>query len=234
MEQFSNFSQSTLSASLDATATSVAVADASHFPAVGNFRVWVDDEIMACSGRTGNVLTVARGQEGTTAVSHSNGAAIAHGMTAASLIAAVTDRLPTASEVVRGQSTIAAASGAWQDVRDDSTLAYCELSLPAGRYLLLAGADAVLQATASGGVSVSLAGRIADTLGTVYGPTPNLALSTTPGLLFLGHVSWSALATLSASRTLRMQAARFDQLGGVTWQNSFFLAPSLDSIRLGD
>ena len=80
-EQLSNNAASTLNGGIDNIVTSLTVANGSVFPATGNFRIIVDSEIMICSARATNVLTVSRGQETTSAASHSNGAAVTHILT---------------------------------------------------------------------------------------------------------------------------------------------------------
>lgn len=72
---FKNFAGSTLVGNYDATATLVSVADGSVFPDVateGEFVCVIEDvnanrEVVRCTGRTGEQLTLLRGQEGTTA-----------------------------------------------------------------------------------------------------------------------------------------------------------------------
>lgn len=233
MDNLSNFSSSTLSSSILSSDLSLSLSSLSSFPSPP-FLLTVDQEVLRCTAVAGSTLTVARGQEGSTAADHAAGAVVRAGLTVGGLVGQIVGRQATGQEVVRGLSSITASSGVWQDVRDDSTLEYVEMTLTVGRYLVLAQADAVLQGTKTGTMAISFGGRVADTLGSVYGPESSLVYVTDPGKLSLGHVSWSALATLSSSRTLRMQAARFDQVPTVTWQNSFFLAPTLQAIRLGD
>lgn len=85
MQQFKNFADSTLNGGIDNSVTSIVVVDGSRFPSDGEFYVVVDSEIILVSARSGNTLTVSRGQEGTTAVSHSSGATITWVLTAATL-----------------------------------------------------------------------------------------------------------------------------------------------------
>lgn len=73
---------STLSSGITSGATVLSVADASTWP-TANFNVLIDrgqvgEEKVFCSTRTGNSLTVTRGQDGTTAAAHTSGAAIEH------------------------------------------------------------------------------------------------------------------------------------------------------------
>jgi hypothetical protein len=83
LEQIANSAASTLSAAIVSTsATTFTVANGTVFPSVGNFRVIIDSEIMICTSRSGNTLTVTRGQEGTTAATHLNAAPVTHVLTA--------------------------------------------------------------------------------------------------------------------------------------------------------
>jgi hypothetical protein len=80
-ELFSNTAQTTLATSAATAATTLAVVAGTVFAASGNFRVRVDDEIMLCTARTANTLTVVRGQEGTTAAYHAGGATVTQVLT---------------------------------------------------------------------------------------------------------------------------------------------------------
>jgi len=83
-ELFKNLKSTTLAEDLDDSETGVDVASAMGF-AGGNFRILVDQEIMKVTAVSGTTLTVARGQEGTFAAVHSNGATVKHILTAGSL-----------------------------------------------------------------------------------------------------------------------------------------------------
>ena len=72
------------SSSLDGAITNVAVAldvqtgDGGNFPATGDGDFWVciDAEILLCTSRAGDTLTVVRGAQGTANVAHDDGAAV--------------------------------------------------------------------------------------------------------------------------------------------------------------
>jgi hypothetical protein len=84
-EQFSNLAESILAIAIDSDDTTVVLTDASKFPATGDFRIVCEEEIMICTARTGNNLTVTRAQEGTSGVGHAIGETVAHVLTAASI-----------------------------------------------------------------------------------------------------------------------------------------------------
>jgi hypothetical protein len=75
-EQFANNAEDTLNGAIDASQTSIVLTNASEFPSVGNFRLIISNEMMLCTARSTNTLTVVRGVEGTTGASHSNGSVV--------------------------------------------------------------------------------------------------------------------------------------------------------------
>lgn len=85
-EVFANNATTTLNGTINDLVTSLTVTDGSAFPSMGNFRIRIDSEIMHCTGRSGNTLTVNRAIESTTAASHLNGATVSHILTSESLL----------------------------------------------------------------------------------------------------------------------------------------------------
>jgi hypothetical protein len=89
----SNNADTTLAAGITATSTSLTVADASLFPNAP-FRITVDAEIIevgAINRTTNTFSSLIRGQEGTTAASHSAGASIQNRFTAGTYAELATD-----------------------------------------------------------------------------------------------------------------------------------------------
>jgi hypothetical protein len=84
-ERFSNCGIYSLSAGIDNAVTALTVKSAVGFPAGGNFRIIIDNEIILVTDVQGKVFTVARAQEGTSAASHSADAAVFHVLTAGAL-----------------------------------------------------------------------------------------------------------------------------------------------------
>lgn len=91
-ELFANdLTDSTLSAGITAGATSLTLTtgQGARFPAavsgVTQFRVRIDDELMICTARSGDTLTVSRGAEGTTGATHATGAVVKQVVTADAL-----------------------------------------------------------------------------------------------------------------------------------------------------
>jgi hypothetical protein len=69
-EQYENNAQTTLNGAINNSVTSITVTDGSVFPSTGDFRLKIDTELLLCTARTGNTLTVTRAAESTTAASH--------------------------------------------------------------------------------------------------------------------------------------------------------------------
>ncbi|MBI1312843.1 hypothetical protein GC176_16260 [bacterium] len=67
---------STLTGMINATQTTITVANGSVFPAAGGFRVAIGSELLNVTAVSGNVLTVERGAEGSTAATHASGASV--------------------------------------------------------------------------------------------------------------------------------------------------------------
>lgn len=76
-----NNAESILTNAVSESDTSITVDDASVFP-VAPYRLTIEDEIIEVSAVSGNTLTVIRGMEETTAVSHNAGAKVENRMTA--------------------------------------------------------------------------------------------------------------------------------------------------------
>lgn len=85
-EKFANNPVTTLSGAINGATSAVAVTDGSVFPS-SYFRVLVGTEIMFCTSRSGNNLTVVRGSESSVAASHSSGDTITGIVTAGAMTA---------------------------------------------------------------------------------------------------------------------------------------------------
>lgn len=68
------YAEGDLNGGITAGATSLTLTDAAGLPSAGFFRLKINNEIMVCSGRSGNTVSIVeRGAEGTVAAAHSNG-----------------------------------------------------------------------------------------------------------------------------------------------------------------
>lgn len=79
--------RTTLASSVSDVATTMVVNAAVGFPASTPYTMIVDqdtvnEEVVTVTGRSGTTLTVTRGSDGSTAVAHSTGASVNHGVSA--------------------------------------------------------------------------------------------------------------------------------------------------------
>ncbi len=72
-EQILNRAVTTLNGAINSSTTSVTVDDGSVYPADGNFRIAIGNEILLVTSRATNVLTVIRGVEGSGGSDHADG-----------------------------------------------------------------------------------------------------------------------------------------------------------------
>lgn len=84
-EQLLNNASTSLNGGINNSTTTVVVNNGSVLPSSGNFRILIGSEIMLVTAISSNTLTVTRGAEGTTAVSHSSGDNVDHIYTKGSL-----------------------------------------------------------------------------------------------------------------------------------------------------
>lgn len=82
-----NRAVSTLASGINDSVTSldVAAGEGAKFPLTYPFHITIDDEILSCTNRSTDTLTVVRGQQGTTPAGHSAGAEISLNITAKSI-----------------------------------------------------------------------------------------------------------------------------------------------------
>jgi hypothetical protein len=76
---------STLDGAVNSSTTSIVLADASAFPALGSYRILVGRETMQVFSKSSNTLTVRRGAENSTAEAHDSGAACTRVLTKAAI-----------------------------------------------------------------------------------------------------------------------------------------------------
>lgn len=84
LEQFTNNATTTLDGAINNSTTTITLTSGTLFPAA-NFRLIIDTEIMFCTSRATNILTVIRGIESTTAASHADDVTVSHIITAGTL-----------------------------------------------------------------------------------------------------------------------------------------------------
>lgn len=72
--RFVNAQTLSLGTTTNTTNTTIVLSDATSLPSEGDFNISIEEEIMLVTHRTANSLTVVRGEDGTSAASHSSGA----------------------------------------------------------------------------------------------------------------------------------------------------------------
>jgi hypothetical protein len=97
-ERYSNAVTTTLDGSINDSVTTLDLDDASSWPP-SSFRVIIGTEIMFCTSRSTNTLTVIRGYEGTVAASHADGDPALHVLTAGAIDAIRRDILCAAGMI---------------------------------------------------------------------------------------------------------------------------------------
>lgn len=102
-ELFANNGSTTLNGAINNSVTSIVVTDGSVFPA-SNFRIIIGSELLFCSSRSTNTLTVIRGIESTTAASHADLDPVKHVLTAGGLDGLFDNILAAAGMVPRDAS----------------------------------------------------------------------------------------------------------------------------------
>lgn len=103
-EQIANSAQSTLAAGITNSQSTLVVQSAAGFPTLGNFRLQVDAEIMLVTAVSSTTFTITRAVEGTSAASHLAGSFATLIVTAASIIALITDRVGTLGSITPAAS----------------------------------------------------------------------------------------------------------------------------------
>ena len=103
-----NRAESTLASDITDVATSLTLAsgEGAKFPTT-NFHITIDDEILLCSSRSTDTLTVVREKEGTTGASHSSGAAVELRITAEVIDEKMGNPLTTQGDIlIRGSAGV--------------------------------------------------------------------------------------------------------------------------------
>lgn len=101
--------ETTLNGAINNSTTTVTVTSGAALPATTNgpFRIRIDDEYMKVTTRSTNTLTVVRGDDGSTAASHSDGAAVLHVLTTSGLIGVGSHVLRTGAYSARPAAGVA-------------------------------------------------------------------------------------------------------------------------------
>jgi hypothetical protein len=130
VEQFSNNPSTTLtnSGGISSSATSLTVASGGPFPSSGTFRIIIDGEIIQVTAVSGTTWTIVRGDGGSIAATHAQGANIYGILTAEALNSAVT--VQSAGTEVSDRRVLNFVSGA--TVADNSGSGRCDITISGG------------------------------------------------------------------------------------------------------
>jgi len=134
VERYANNATSTLSGSITAASTTLAVNSAADFPTSGQFRILIDSEILLVTSVAGTTFTVQRGVEGTVAAAHNSNATVEHVLTKFSLVGIRSLDARQFGATGDGTTDDTAALQAAIDALADGD--YGELFIPAGDYKL--------------------------------------------------------------------------------------------------
>lgn len=124
-EQIKNSAASVLAANIGSGDGSLTVTtgQGANFPTSGDFRIIVGNEVMICTARTADTLTVTRGAEGSSAAAHTAGDAVTHILTAGGLTQFIADKVNgiavSAVEVTRSTS-LSTTNSTWTSVGWDT------------------------------------------------------------------------------------------------------------------
>ncbi len=114
MEVFNNFVAVTLAAPAGSGDATITVAGGyAGLSTTGNYRLLIDSEILLATSRAGNVISILRGQEGTTAAAHAASAQVIPIVTAGALAQLEADAASGVANIqtVTAAGTFAAAPG---------------------------------------------------------------------------------------------------------------------------
>lgn len=127
--KYSNNATTTLPGAITNSATSITVTDASTFPAIASpdyayltFASATATEVVKCTNRTGNVLTVIRAQEGTTASAFATDDRVELRLTSAMLTDVLAETVANAATSAANAATSEANAAASYDNFDDRWL----------------------------------------------------------------------------------------------------------------
>jgi hypothetical protein len=96
-EKFTNDAETTLNGGITAGATTLTLTSATGFDTEGDYRILIDEELMLVTAVSGMTATVTRAIEGTTGVTHANGATITRVLTSGAIDDWIVDRDPWAN-----------------------------------------------------------------------------------------------------------------------------------------
>jgi len=114
-QKVANNAVSTLATTMNTSVTSVVVqsGEGALFPASGSFHITIESEILICTSRSGDTLTVSRAAESTSAASHTEGSQVALNI--------ISKHISDLNTAVNAVETVLATSGGLRGNLSDET-----------------------------------------------------------------------------------------------------------------
>jgi hypothetical protein len=174
----------TLAGSILAGDTQATISDASFLPAVGNVTALIESELVLITARTGNVLTIARAQEGTTAAAHAAGVPMYFPLTDAALRSLGVQALNGVQATTRRGINLIAANGVQAVIADDAANDWSSVTLsetligggliypPSALTWSWANQGGAVRKASGSGIVIESPPSTTDTLNVLYRPMP--------------------------------------------------------------
>jgi hypothetical protein len=174
----------TLAATIAAGDTGVTLSDASFVPAVGNVTALIESELVLITARTGNVLTIARAQEGTAAAAHAAGVPMYFPLTDAALRSLGVQALNGVQATTRRGVNLIAANGVQAAVADNAANDWSDITLtetligggliypPSALTWMWANQGSAARKASGSGIVIESPPSTTDTVNVLYRPMP--------------------------------------------------------------
>lgn len=129
-ENYGNLLATTLSAAITSTsATSLSVVSSTGFPSSGQFTVRIDGEILLVTAISGTTWTITRGQEGSTAATHTVGTYVTMVLTDGSIRRLVRQSKAGTNVAARRETNYIEGESVALTLTDDSTNDKCDVQI---------------------------------------------------------------------------------------------------------
>jgi hypothetical protein len=129
VEQFANAPTATLNGSINNSVATLTASGEVNIPSSGTFRALIDSEIIKVTAVSSHTWTIVRGDGGTTAASHANGATITVIVTAEAMNALVS--IQNAGSEISNRRILNFINAA--SIADNSGNSRCDITLSAGQ-----------------------------------------------------------------------------------------------------
>jgi hypothetical protein len=175
-EVFNNYGLYAVASTINGSTTTLPLASASGLKTTGNYRLLIDPntvnaEIVEVTSVSGNNLTVVRGTEGTSGVSHSAGAVVVPIVTAAALAAIQASLGADVVNTITGPTTATVQLTATNEMVMSGTITANSPSMGEGEWFAVKvlgsmGGNSLVVNPPSGGATIEVPLGVAGTPGT--------------------------------------------------------------------